>query len=226
MKRFPSIVAFLILSAFSLAAQPGNRLYLFPEFTLGHFDLYNHSTVDAKMNFDAGGQKVYYYDGDTLMEMTDLHMVKTLTVGDRVFVVRDGLLCECFDNASGPVLVNWKFKSVNKGSKGAMGITTQGKVDVISSMNFGYGSYEPTNKGRREDADIHSVEVWDQKNDNTYFFFVKGVQHRVKTLKDLYKEFPAHAAQVKAFAKENRLTMTKVQDAFRIIDYLQTLVSQ
>ena len=210
MKRFPSIVAFLILSAFSLAAQPGNRLYLFPEFTLGHFDLYNHSTVDAKMNFDAGGQKVYYYDGDTLMEMTDLHMVKTLTVGDRVFVVRDGLLCECFDNASGPVL----------------GITTQGKVDVISSMNFGYGSYEPTNKGRREDADIHSVEVWDQKNDNTYFFFVKGGQHRVKTLKDLYKEFPAHAAQVKAFAKENRLTMTKVQDAFRIIDYLQTLVSQ
>ena len=226
MKRFLIFFACLLLTAVSLPAQPGKRLYLFPEFTVGHFELYNHSTVDVKMNFDAAGQKVYYYDGETLMEMTDLRMVKTLTVGGRVFVVRDGLLCERFENASGPVLVNWQFKSVNKGSKGAMGITTQGKVDVVSSMNFGYGSFEPTNKGRREEADIHSVEVWDQKNENTYFLTFGGVDYKVKTLKDLCRAFPDKAEDLKAFAKSNHLMMSKAEDAFRLIDYLHSLIDQ
>lgn len=226
MKRLIGIVLIICLSALSLSAQPGKRLYLFPEFVPGHFELHNRTVVDTRMNFDTAGQTVYYYDGEVLMEMTDLHLIKSLTVGDRVFVVRDGLLCERLDTPSGPVLVNWRFKNVNKGSKGAMGITTQGKVDVISSMNFGYDSYSPSNKGNREAADIHSVEVWEQANDNIYFFFADGDWHKVKSQKDLYRDFPAQAAPVKAYIKENRLSMSQTEKALKILGYLQGLLVQ
>ena len=224
MKRLLTSIVIFGLSVLSLAAQQNKRIYLFPEFTVGQMEFYNHTIVDVKMNFDAAGQKVYYYDGGTLMEMTNLPMVKILQVGDRVFVVREGLLCEVFDKAIGPVLVNWKFKSVNKGSVGAMGIPTQGKVDVISSMDLGRSSYSPSNRGEADRADIHNVEIWEQKNDNTYFISIHKQWYRIKTLKDLYAAFPDYAPQLKGYAKSEHLTMVKADDAFKMFDYLHTLV--
>ena len=224
MKRFFTCIAIFGLSVLSLAAQQNRRIYLFPEFTVARMEFYNHTVVDVKMNFDAAGQKVYYYDEETLMEMTNLPMVKILQVGDRVFVVREGLLCEVFDQAIGPVLVNWKFKTVNKGNVGAMGIPTQGKVDVISSMDLGQTSYSPSNKGETERADIHNPEIWEQKSDNTYFLSIHKQWYRIKTLKDLYAAFPDYASQLKGYAKSERLTMVKAEDAFKMFDYLHSLV--
>ncbi|MBQ3723461.1 MAG: hypothetical protein II851_07095 [Bacteroidales bacterium] len=227
MKRF--VTTFLLLCAALLSFaqnQQFERLYLFPDFTVGHIQFYNGSTVNVKMNFDARGQKIYYYDGETLMEMTNLPAIKTLTVQDRIFVVREGLLCEVFDNEKGPVLVNWKFKNVNKGSKGALGTTTQGKVEVLSSLDFGHTTYSTANPGKLEGKGVHSAEVWERKNDNTYFVPLDDQWYRIKTLKDLYTAFPAQAAQLKSYAKSNYLTMIKAEDAFKIIDYLQTLLTE
>lgn len=223
MKRIFSFLLILALSVLSLLAQPSKRIYLFPEFTTGHIEFTNRSKADIRMNFDAAGQTIYYYSGDVLMEMTNLPMIRTLQVGDRVFVVREGLLCEVFDNESGPVLVNWKFKNVNKGSKGALGFATQGKVEVITSLDYGQMTYSPSNPGKLEGKGAHALEIWEQKNDNTYFLTLDGVEYKVKTLKDLYRAFPDRAAALKAYAKANHLMMTTAEDAFKVIDYLHTL---
>ena len=223
MKRIFFLFSCFVLCAVSLSAQPSNRIYLFPEFTVGHIEFSNRSKVDVRMNFDAAGQKIYYYSGDVLMEMTNLPMIRTLQVGDHVFVVREGLLCEVFDNASGPVLVNWKFKNVNRGSKGALGFATQGKVEVLSSFDYGGTTYSPSNPGKLEGKSAHALEIWEQKNDNTYFVTVGGTEYRVKVLKDLYKAFPDKAPALKAFAKANHLTMLNAEDAFKMFDYLRSL---
>ena len=226
MKRLIITLTLLCLSFPALLAQPGKRYYLFPEFSVGQIDFFNGSKVSVKMNFDAAGQKIYYYDGETLMEMTNLPAIRTLQLCDRVFVVKNGLLCEVFDTESGPVLVNWNFKNVNRGSKGAMGLTTQGKVEVLTSFDFGHTTYTPSNMGKLEGNNYHAMEIWEQKNDNTSFISVEGSQYEVKRLKDLYAAFPDKAAEIKAFAKENHLTLTKVEDAFRMFEYVQSLYSE
>ena len=226
MKRFISLLFILCVSIPWTGAQNQQfeRRYLFPEFTVGHIQFYNGSQVNIKMNFDARNQKIFYYDGETLMEMTNLPMIKTLTIQDRVFIVKEGLLCEVFDNEKGPVLVNWSFKNVNKGSKGALGTTTQGKVEVLSSFDFGHSTYSPANPGKLEGKGIHAAEVWEKKNDNTYFVSIRDQWYRIKTLKDLYAAFPEYATQLKGYAKSIRLTMVKAEDAFKMFDYLHSLV--
>lgn len=225
MKRFLTLLTALCVFSLSASAQNQQfeRMYLFPDFTVGQIRFFNGSEVNIKMNFDARNQKIFYYDGEALMEMTNLPMIKTLTVQDRVFVVKEGLLCEVFDNEKGPVLVNWKFKNVNKGSKGALGATTQGKVEVLSSFDFGQTTYSPANPGKLEGKGVHAAEVWEKKNDNTYFVSVRDQWYRIKTLKDLYAAFPGYASQLKGYAKSSRLTMINAEDAFKMFDYLHSL---
>ena len=106
------------------------------------------------------------------------------------------------------MLVNWKFKQVNVGSKGALGATTQSKVEVLNA--------------RSDDVQ----EIWKQKSDNTYFFVADAQEHRIKRLKELYRAFPAQSKQLKAFAKANKLTMTNADDAFRLLDYLWSIIPE
>ncbi|MCR5710631.1 MAG: hypothetical protein K6G79_09155 [Bacteroidales bacterium] len=204
MKRFLllTLTAMMSLSA-SYAQQP---VYLFPEFEPSTIRFINRTTAEVKVNFDALGQGFYYYDGATMMELLNRDLIKDITVGDRTFIFKDGLFCEVFERESGRVLVNWKFKKVNVGSKGALGATTQAKVDVLN------GSSEYIN------------EIWQQKNDNTYIITVGDTDYSVKRLKDLYRAFPTVAGQLKAFVRENKLEMTSAEQAFRVIDYLRSIL--
>lgn len=207
MKRIILLLFLMLLPVPCLQAQQ-RFIFLFPDFEEGHIHFINRSVADVRLNFDALGQTVYYYDGETLMELTNLNMVSRLEADDRTFVVHDDLLCEAIEREKGRVLVNWKFKNVNTGSVGALGATTQSKVEALHSRSE------------------HSQEMWQKKNDNTYFFTVGDQEYRVKRLKDLYKAFPQHATALKAFAKENELTMTNADDAFRMFDYLWSILPE
>lgn len=204
MKRIFLLLFLALMPQAFLQAQQ-RFIFLFPDFEEGHIHFINRSVADVRLNFDALGQTVYYYDGNTLMELTNLNMVSRLEADDRTFVVHDERLCEVIEREKGRVLVNWKFKNVNTGSVGALGTTTQSKVEALHSRSE------------------HSQEMWQKKNDNTYYFTVGDREFCVKRLKDLYKAFPAQAAALKAFAKENELTMTNAEDAFRMFDYLWSL---
>lgn len=203
MKRF---IFLIILAVLPLSLQAQHRIFLFPEFVDGQIVFINQSRADVRLNFDAFNQVVLFYDGETLMELTNPEMIRTLTAGDRRFVMKEGLLCEVIERDSGPVFVNWKLKKVNVGSKGALGATTQAKVEVVNA--------------RANDVQ----EIWVQKNENTYFFSVGDKEYRmIRRLKDLYKACPDRAGQLKEYARENKLTMTSADDAFRMIDYLRSL---
>ena len=219
MKRL-TILAAALMSCLCAFAQ--REVFLFPDFQKGHIVFYNNATSDVELNIDTYNQVIYYIQGDQLMQMTNMQSIGNLTVGDRRFVIHDGLLCEAVDVAGHPVLVNWKFKNVNKGSKGALGATTQSKVDVLWT-NLDAGTVVP-GQGRAAEQGEYVLEVCQMKSDNTYFITVGGQSYRVRKLKDLYKAFPDVAPQLKAFAKENHLLMTSAEDSFKIFTELFRLL--
>ena len=226
MKHFSSFLLLLVLTVLSASAQ--QRLYLFPEFKSGEISFKGFSRPErVVMNIDALGQKIFYYQGETLMELTNASAIDSLTLGGKKFRMVEGLLCEELAFQDDTVYVNWKLKKVNKGSKGALGATTQAKVEVLHSYEFTPATPFPINDWHlySEDGDGASVEIWQRKNDNTYFFSVDGMRYRASRLKDLYKAFPDQATALKAYVKEKNLTMENAQEALRVIAKLKELIA-
>ena len=219
-----TIFAISALSLFSLSGQ--QRMMLFPDFVEGNVRFIGNTRIEKlKLNFDMISQKVLYLDGETLMEIANMPMLQSIVTEDRKFMMRQGMLCEVKGNDDFQVLVNWKVKKVNVGSKGALGATTQAKVEVLRSYEFDT-AYTITDFRKPTEQDAHSLEVWKQKNENTYFITIGGEEHKIQYLKDLYKAYPAHAKELKAYAKANKLTMVNAEDAFKMFEYLYTLVKQ
>lgn len=220
MKRFLTLLLAACLASFALQAQ--NVFYLFPDYAEGEILFQGMSRpAKVKMNIDAIGQRVFYYQEDKLMELTNLDMVRTIKVGERMFLMKDGLLCEALQDQARndfTLFVNWKFRKVNVGSKGAMGATTQNKVDVLWT-NTVTGD-EVVGEGRYAEMGEYAMELWKMKGDNTYFFIVDGKQYKAKRLKDLYKQFPAAAKDLKAYVRAENLTLATADDAKKVIGKL------
>ena len=226
MKRFLSVLFALVLAGSAMSAQ--QRFFLFSEFQPGTISFKGFERPEqVVMNIDAMGQKIFYLQGETLMELTNPQMIDTLKINGKKFVMKDGLLCEQMAWTSDTVYVNWKFKNVNKGSKGALGATTQAKVEVLHSFEFTPATPFPVTDWHLYSTDGDgapgSVEVWQRKNDNTYFFTLDGTQYKAKRLKDLYKAFPDKADALKAYVKEKKYTMENAQQALTVIAYLKSL---
>ena len=219
MKRFIFTLISLVCVLLPVSAQsPKQESFLFPDFVRGHLVFANGSSADAEVDFDTIRQTLYYIRGNDVMELTNLQELRTLTIEDRTFVMHDGLLCEVYDLKGNKVLVNWKFRNVNKGSKGAMGATTQNRVDVPWTA----GSHDTADDRTGE----HSLDIWSIRCENTYYLTVDGQDYKVRKLKDLYKAFPAQAPALKAYAKENRLLMTSAVDSFKLFSELFRLLGE
>ena len=222
MRSLVSILVSFCLSLSLLSAQ--DHGYLFPEFVSGHLEFYDGSRANVRINFDALEQKVLYYDGETLMEMTNLPRLKILQADGRIFVVKEGLLCEVFNREGGPVLVNWRFRKVNKGSKGALGLATQGKVEAMRISPYDLTAVDGSSEEQLQGT--YLAEIWQKENANIYFISMGGKSCKVRSARDLYRAFPDQADALKSYVRTHGLTMVKTEDAFQIIDHLRSLIGE
>ena len=222
MKR---IIALTIgLAALLLTASAQQRMYLFPDFVDANVRFAGNPRIEKlHLNFDMLSQKILYVQDEVLMEITNMEMIQNLVTEDRRFIIRDGLLCEVKNNDDIQVLVNWRVKKVNIGSKGALGATTQAKVEALRTYEFDT-AYTVTDWRKPTEQSAHALEVWKQKSENTYFINMDGTEYKIRYLKDLFKAYPAHAKQLKAYAKANELKMVNAEDAFKMFDYLHSLL--
>ena len=220
MKLTLSALFVSLFSALSLMAQ--QPVFLFPEFQPGTLSFQGFERKEhLLLNIDAMGQRIYYLQGETLMELTNMYQMDTLLVNGKRFVMKEGLLCEQLAWPGDTVYVNWKFKNVNKGTKGALGSTTHNKVDVLwTSVAPG----EPVQgEGVYAQRGDYMLEVWQRKGNNTYIFSIDGVQYKAQRLGDLYKAFPDKAPELKAYVKEKKYTLENAQQALQVISYLKRL---
>lgn len=220
MKRTLSALFISLFGAFSLLAQ--QPVFLFRDFQPATLSFQGFERKERLLlNIDAMGQRIFYLQGETLMELTNMYQIDTLLVNGKSFVMKEGLLYEELAWPGDTLYINWKFKNVNKGSKGALGATTQNKVDVLwTSLT----PDEPVNgEGKFAQRGDYVQEVWQRKGNNTYLFKIGGVQYKAQRLKDLYKAFPDKAPALKAYVKEKKYTMENAQQAIQVITYLKQL---
>ena len=178
------LASLTVLLAFAFSAGAQQRLYLFPDFVDASVRFIGNPRLEKlRLNFDMLSQKLLYMEGETLMEITNMPMIQSVVTDDRQFLMKEGMLCEIITAGDSQVLVNWKVKKVNVGSRGALGATTQAKVEVLRSYEF-ETPYTITDFRKPTEQDTHSLEVWRQRNDNTYFVYLGGQEYKIRYLKE------------------------------------------
>lgn len=217
---------FICLSTSLFAQQP--RIYFFPEFVKSRIVYKNHQKFVVMLNFDAANGKMLYKQDDVMMELINPAAVDTIFVGDRKFVYHNKKFCEVFKRDAGTILLGWRLKKVHQGQTGAFGLPTQAHVQKLSSVNLSGGDNDSNpNPGmgitNYDSYGASSLDVWKQKNDNTYFFTKNGKEYTLKNLKSVYKTFPEYEEKIKEFVKEKKLDMINADNAVQVIDFIFTL---
>lgn len=208
----------VILFHFWSATYAQTAGFLFEDFTEASITLRGGGSSNVLFNFDSSKQKLYYMQGDVVMEMTDCHLLDTIKVKERRFVWKDSRLCERFILNGQEVFINWHITESYVGKEGAMGLTTQGKAETyyVPGLN---SKYSLETRGKYYD----DTEVWKVNNINTYYFTILGKDCKVRRPKEIYKLFPQYEKELREFIRENNLLMTNAGQALTIIDYLITL---
>lgn len=206
------LIACLLCSISSFAQ---DQVFLFDDFTRGVFYMKGNVKTRADFNIDAKGQRIYYMLNGQTMEMTNLDQLVRIQADDREFVVRGGALCEKIVKDAYTVLVNWRLRESYVGRVGAMGLTTQAKVDVVEIPGLN-SEYSLNNMGKYED----STQVWDRKNENIYYVQTRGKEYRFRNPSDLYKAFPRRKNEIKDFIHTNNITMETSKEAIMILDFV------
>ena len=171
-------------------AQAAISVPLYPEFKQATVYMKNHSRIVAPMNYDMSADKMYYKDGETVMELSLDNPVDSIVwAGEHSFVLMNGKFCE-------------------RGKSGALGANTQ-SGNVVEMNLSGMGMYGAGETG--------SVENFKYTNTNIYFIPTGNGIKRISSLKQLYKAFPAKAEAAKEFAKS--LDLTQYQDFMKLIAF-------
>lgn len=228
MKKTILFVAFAICSVLSVSAQ-GERIFLFDNFAEGVINFATGAVNASKMNYDANNGKMYFMQGETLMELTAPQEIDSIRFGDRKFIGRNGDFVERCKLKHGTVDILWRIHKVHEGYVGAFGQTQQvGAKKVELQGNFGMGGF--ANGGMyngssdyNRDNNGRNLDVWKMKNANTYYFEKNGKQYAISRLKSFYKQFPKYKQQLEDFASKHGLDFMSADKAVTLIDYLLSL---
>lgn len=207
MKKVLSTLSLLCLAA--IIANAAISIPLYPEFKQATVFMKNHTRIIAPMNYDMSADKMYYKDGDTVMELSLDNPVDSIVwAGEHSFVLMNGKFCEQVKLGGKPVLVQWRLKKVSLGKSGALGANTQS--GNITEMNLsGMGMYGAGETG--------SVENFKYTNTNSYFVPTPGGVKKVNTLKHLYKYFPEKADAIKA--RSRNLELSRHEDFMELLAF-------
>jgi len=150
------------------------------------------------------------------MELTNAASIDSIVwAGKRCFVTHGNRFLEKVDLKNGTCFIGWRIKNVNVGSTGALGSTTQAKVESISIRSMGVFS--------AQDASSHSADVFQQKNVNEYFLTKNGKFNKVTNLKHVQKLFPDHKEAIKKFADEHDVKMQEPLSVLELLNYCMGL---
>lgn len=198
------------------AAQSNSPLFIFDNFYNAKIHFKNRSVTVATMNYDAVNDKMYFKQNDDLMELTNAASIDSIVwAGKRCFVTHGNRFLEKVDLKNGTCFIGWRIKNVNVGSTGALGSTTQAKVESISIRSMGVFS--------AQDASSHSADVFQQKNVNEYFLTKNGKFNKVTNLKHVQKLFPDHKEAIKKFADEHDVKMQEPLSVLELLNYCMGL---
>lgn len=183
-------------------------IMLFDSFEQGKVYLHNHITTTAKLNYDAANSKmIYQLDGNEMTLMNN-HEIDSIIFRDSKFIPHGNIYLEVVNESKGDIFINWKLKEKPKGYQGAMGLTTQAKVESIDL------SHITTKKN-----EISTAEITELSNNNEYWFYQQGKLIKCRNERQLLKQFPQYRDQIREFIKQENINFKNPADAIRLINH-------
>lgn len=209
MRRVLFLVMFSILCGLTVHAQ--SAIFLFNDFYNAKVHFKNKGVLVARMNYDSTHDKMFYKDKNVTMELTNATAIDSIVwAKTRTFVFKNGHYLEKCVLPNGTVFINWKIKSTQVGSVGALGMRTLAKVENIDKKE--YGIYNDNDKQA-------TVELYKKKNDNTYYFIKQDKEYKITNLKSLLKIYPEVEDKIQQFVKENKIEMKEPEDVLVLLNY-------
>jgi hypothetical protein len=214
MKRLLPLILFFWV-ALTVSAQ-NEPLFIFEQFVNAKIHFKNRSVTVAPMNYDAVNDKMFYKDKGNLMELTNAAIIDSIVwAGKRSFIPHTGGFMEQVKMENGTVFIHWHIKNVNVGSRGALGMVTQAKVESISVRAMGVFS--------ATDATSQSADVYQQKNANEYYLPIEGKLKKITTKKHVLKLYPQHKAAIEEFMDKNKIQMTEPLSVLELLNFCMGL---
>lgn len=229
MKRL-SLLSLLLL-CLSIIGARGQRIFLFDQFGESTVYMKNKTVTKSKMNYDANSGKVYFMQGEEMMELTNLMQIDSIHFGDKKFVVKGNDILENYSTPAGIVQIKWRINRVHDGYEGAFGTSQVPSKKLQLSGDFGMGTISGASGGMYNGSfgvNDHqeggrNLDVWRNKSQNTYYFEKDGKSYAVSKMSQLQKAFPEKKKQIKEFAKEYDLNFNTAEKAVLLIAYVMAL---
>ncbi|MDF9831770.1 hypothetical protein [Parabacteroides sp. PF5-6] len=214
MKRIGLPLLLLLAFAAGLSAQ-SHTIFIFKDFTEAKVYFKNRSITIAPMNYDGAKGRMYFMQNDELMELTHIQMIDSIVwEGERKFITHGASFLDEVRLENGTLYIHWRLKDVNIGSRGALGATTQARVETISLKSMGIHSV---------DKEVNYTEIYERKNDNDYYLLLNGKLQRFKNSKQLSKLLPELKDNIETFAKEEKIDTKQTPDMIRLVNYTLSL---
>lgn len=217
MKKLLLLILFLSTFNNNIFAQGvDNTVFIHKNFENAKVFLKNNSLTISPMNYDADKKRMCFKENDIIMELTNVLAIDSIiwNHNGRKFITDKGRFLEEVKVNNGTVYIDWKLKKVNIGSRGALGLTTQTKVEAVSLKSIGIYS---------SDDDYNHIDIYEQKNDNNYFIEINGKLEKVKTIKQLSKLYPQYKELIETYTKDKAIDMKNTTSALALLDFTLSL---
>lgn len=222
------ILTLILLAVCTLSMAQEKRIYLYPNFQKTLIKYKSGARFAVVANYDVANQKVMYKQGEDLMEMTGPQLVDTIRFGGDSWVYHMGQFCEVTKHDNGEILIGWHITKVHEGYVGVYGTSQVPSHKIQLEGNFGMGTiagisggmYNGSSGTNEADGQGRNLDVWKNKNQNTYYFTKNGQEYKVNSLKSVYKAFPDQKEKIQAYVKENNLDMMSAEKALQIVAFL------
>jgi len=206
----------------SLFAQEemGNGLLL-PQFEKGEVVFKNGARNSALLNYSLSQQEMLFKDADdAIMALADPTEVLVVIIGERRFfpISSKGIFYEEVQAGNGSFFVQHKAIMLSEGKASAYGGYSQTSA-ITSYESLSGSSYGTIYK-------LNPDEKFKLKNENFYYILSGKSYKKFNSAKSLGKLFKGQEAKIEAFAKENSVNFSKINDITRVVEYGYSLPSK
>jgi len=214
------VLIFCFNSVFAQVEELSNGL-LFPKFEKGIVVFKNGSRSATSLNYSTFEEEMLFQNADsTIMVIANPSDILVVIIGERRFIPTSSkcIFYEEIQAGTGSFFVQHKATMISDGKAAAYG--GYSSTSAITS----FGSYSEGGSGRvvKLNPDVKYRIKYN------YSFYVKSGKNykRFMSAKSLGKLFKGQESKIEAFAKENSIDFSKIDDIASIVEYAYSMVNK
>jgi len=191
--------------------------YLFPEFTPGEVYFVNAPKGNGMLNYNMLVGEMQFKENDEVLGLADVKNVAVVNINNRRFYPFNNqgeFTEELLSTDKAQLRVRRKGNVAPYAKKGAYGTSTS-----TSSIT----SYSSVNSGDRQYNLSVTSDVLISLRNFYYLVGANGKYTQVTNVKAFTKLFPAHRAQIEAFAKERKIRFDNEAELITMLVYCSEL---